>query len=256
MTGDFYQKKKGWLHSLDPRCSILISFLLVVDLFFIGNLTALALVFIGVHVLLWSASIPLKKLFHLWSILIPFMLMILLLWPLFNRQGDTVLLHWRFIVITRESLEEGAVTALRIPIMLLCGYIPLMTHRQNALIRAWVALGVPYRVGLILLLSLRFLPFFRESYVQIEQAQRMRGLNLKKAGLKGRLPMFVSLMVWALRTSENIGYALETRGLGYSDKPTYLVELHFRLIDWLVLAGVLLLSAGTVYTYISTRVAI
>jgi len=254
VTGDFYQRKRGWLHELDPRCSIILSLLLVVDLFFIRSLPVLAAAFVLLHLLLLSASIPLKKIFRLWSLLIPLMLMIMLLWPLFNREGDTVFLQWRFIRITGESLMEGGLTALRLPAMLLCGYIPLMTHRQNGLIRAWVALGVPYRIGLIILLSLRFLPFFRESYLQIEQAQRMRGLNIKKAGLRGRLPMFVSLMVWALRTSENIAYALETRGLGYGDKPSFLVELRFRIRDWLLLAVVLLLSAFLIYTYMSTNV--
>jgi len=249
MTGDFYQPREGWLHRLDPRSCLLMSLILMVAPFLLPGLGEMMIALLLIHLLLISASIPFKTLFRLWKILIPLMLLIILLWPLFSIEGNTVIWEWRRIRITLESLELGVMTALRLPVLLLAGYIPLLTHRQNRLIRGWVSLGVPYRIGLIIMLSLRFLPFFRESYHQIEQAQQMRGLKLKKAGLKGRLPVFVSLIVWALRTSGDISMALETRGLGYSKKPSFLTELKFKWFDWVILLLSATMLAGLIIAF-------
>lgn len=235
MTGDTYQNKQGWLHRLDPRSSLILSFLLVLQVFFLNRPVWVSFALVLIHLLLLTAGISLRTSFRLWKITLPLMLMIFVLWPLFNPSGGKVLWEWSFIRITGESLESGAVTALRLPVLLLASYIPLLTQRQNRLIRGWVGLGIPYRLGLVLLLALRFLPYFRESYQQIEQARQMRGMPVKGGGMKKHLPVMITLIVWALRTSENLSFALETRGLGLEQKPTSLVVLQFRFLDGVVL---------------------
>nr|MDA3849764.1 energy-coupling factor transporter transmembrane component T [Spirochaetaceae bacterium] len=134
MTGDFYQPRRGWLHGLDPRSSLILSFVTVVSLFIISQPQWLLAALLVIHLLLFSARISLKVCLRLWAIILPLMLMIFILWPLFNTQGERVLFHWRFIKITQEALLSGAATTLRLPSLLLASYMPLMTHRQNVLI--------------------------------------------------------------------------------------------------------------------------
>lgn len=244
--GDFYLPKTGWIHRLDPRAAFLSSVVLVVGLFFIPNLVILFPVMLLVHLLLLSARISLGVLLKQWGQFLPLMLMILVLRPLLQRQGETLWFQWRFIEIYREGVMSALLLALRLPLLVILCNVPLMTHRQNVMIRGLVALGLPYRMGLILILSLRFIPYFRESLERIDEAQRMRGLQLKGRGIRRILPKLVTLMVWALRTSQNLSYALETRGLGLSERPSFLVELKWSGRDTLTLLAALGLSAAII----------
>lgn len=243
---DFYQIRQGWIHRLDPRSTFLSSVILLVGLFFIGRLQTLIPVLILLHLIILTARIPLSALMKQWRQFLPLMLFILVLRPLLQRQGETLWFQWRFIEIYKESVLSAVLLALRLPLLVILCNVPLMTHQQNVMIRGFVALGLPYRMGLILILSLRFIPYFRESLERIDEAQRMRGLQLKGKGIRRILPKLVTLMVWALRTSQNLSYALETRGLGLSERPSFLVELEWKARDTAVLLGAMFISGGII----------
>jgi energy-coupling factor transport system permease protein len=73
-------------------------------------LAALALA----HLLLRSAGIPWRRIGGLWRAIAPFIILILILWPIFDQRGSTILVDLGWFRLTVESLGRGLVAATRL----------------------------------------------------------------------------------------------------------------------------------------------
>lgn len=169
------------------------------------------------QLLYWFARIPLLKSIAVYKTLLPVGALMAFLWVLFYPSG-TILFQFWIITITQLSIAQGLVLALRILNIGLVVTLWLYTTDSVAIVQSLVRIGVPYEWGLVLALALRYIPFVQDSYVTISEAQQARGLNLVKT--KGfqrarvMLPIFISMMISALRASDNVAKALQARGLG------------------------------------------
>jgi energy-coupling factor transport system permease protein len=96
------------------------------------------------------------------------------------------------------------------------GLLFLTTTRIEEVADGLRRLGVPYLVGFTLTLAFRLVPVFFESAVTIVQAQRCRGLDLRRGGWITRLrhtaPVIVPVFIGALRRADRMAMALELRG--------------------------------------------
>lgn len=243
---DLYEKRRSWLHRLDPRIKLL----------FVAEMTMLLLVWPSLllsvavlaicHVLMASARIPMARIGSVWRLMLPLTLLVPLLWLPLVPQGTPVLLEFWRVRITLPALLRGLQMAARLDALAFVFFVWLLTTDQRAIVQGFARLGLRYEWGLILSLSLRFLPTLHSTYVQIVDAQRARGLDMHEgsplARARRRLPILVALLVTALRSSETVGRALEARGLGATGvHRTSLHELRMRRPDHLCLAVLLLL---------------
>jgi energy-coupling factor transport system permease protein len=154
------------------------------------------------------------------------------------------------IDITAGSLAQGLLLASRLLALALIFACWLFTTDQSAMVRGFVALRMPYEWGLTLALAMRYLPIFAGLYTQVREAQQARGLDLRQGNLWHRLralqPVLIAMIITALRHSEHLGWALESRALGASGaRRTVFRPLHMARADWLaagVLASVLFLA--------------
>jgi energy-coupling factor transport system permease protein len=116
----------------------------------------------------------------------------------------------------------------------------MFTTSQRDLVRALVKLGLRFDFCLTLAISLRFLPTFSAMIDSIKDAQRARGLDFSKGGLMKRARNYVAVLfptiVSALRTSETLSLALQSRAYGARADRTYLRELKMRPADFAALA--------------------
>ena len=131
-------------------------------------------------------------------------------------------------------------------------FLWLSTTDQRELVAGFVALHMPYSWGLTLTLALRYLPILAGLFQQVVEAQQARGLDLARRGFMARLrayrPVLVALVIGALRHSERLGWALETRALGAPGvvRTTYR-PLRLKPVDRLCLAVLaVVLVAGVV----------
>jgi energy-coupling factor transport system permease protein len=115
-----------------------------------------------------------------------------------------------------EGLRYGLSMGIRLAAFLVTGLLFLTTTRMEEVAYALRRLGVPYLVGFTLTLSFRLVPVFFESAVTIVQAQRCRGLDLRRGGWLARLrrfaPVIVPVFIGALRRADRMAMALELRG--------------------------------------------
>ena len=108
----------------------------------------------------------------------------------------------------------GAVAVLRLLTLVLAAAVVTATTRVTALVAVieWLVsplrvFGVrPARVGLVIAMTLRFIPLVADRAARIREAQAARGAD------RVRLGMVVPLLVQVLRMATTVGEALDARG--------------------------------------------
>jgi biotin transport system permease protein len=108
----------------------------------------------------------------------------------------------------------GALTTLRLLALVLAAAVVTATTRVTALVAVveWLAqplriVGVrPARVGLVIALTLRFIPVVAEQAAHIREAQAARGAERMRIG------MLVPLLIQVLRLAHTLSEALDARG--------------------------------------------
>jgi energy-coupling factor transport system permease protein len=150
-----------------------------------------------------------------------------------------VLLHLGPLRITGEGLIGGLATAMRFAAISFSFIVWLATTDQRALVRSFVRLGMPYKLGMSLTIGLRFIPTFAALFQSVSEAQQSRGLVLEGRGLsraRAMIPILIASLVTALRMSEQLGWTLEARAFGAPTRRTTLYDLSMRAWDWLLVA--------------------
>jgi biotin transport system permease protein len=110
----------------------------------------------------------------------------------------------------------GAVAVLRLLTLVLAAAVVTATTRMTALVAVieWLAsplrvFGVrPARIGLVIAMTLRFIPLVSDRAARIREAQAARGAD------RVRPAMVVPLLVQVLRMATTVGEALDARGAG------------------------------------------
>ena len=244
---DLYQPGDSWLHRLDSRVKLACALCGCVLLLLFKSLVIMVAALLGTHLVLLSAHIARRRIAWVWKMTLPTMGMIAVLWVLLYRGEGRVLLSWWFIEITAYNLAEGMAMALRIGALAFVIFFWLFSTDQATLVRSLVALGLPYEWGLTLGMALRYLPTMANVFRMISDAQQARALNLTTGNplkrARAYIPITVAMLITALRTAQSLSYALESRALGATRQRTYFRRLHFRRIDAVWLAGILVVTA-------------
>jgi biotin transport system permease protein len=110
----------------------------------------------------------------------------------------------------------GAVAVLRLLTLVIAAAVVTTTTRVTALVAVieWLTsplrvFGVrPARIGLVIAMTLRFIPLVADRAARIREAQAARGAD------RVRLAMVVPLLVQVLRMATTVGEALDARGAG------------------------------------------
>jgi biotin transport system permease protein len=116
------------------------------------------------------------------------------------------------LVVT--DLHTGTVAVLRLLTLVLAAAVVTATTRVTALVAVieWLTrplqlVGVrPARIGLVVAMTLRFVPVIAERAARIREAQAVRGAD------RMRLVALVPLLVQVLRLAHTLGEALDARG--------------------------------------------
>lgn len=246
---DFYAPGRSWLHRLDPRIKMaLVAAGSVVTLIWV-NLPLLLLGLLAVHAVLLTAGYPVERLRAVWRAIGPLLVIVIVVWPVFDQSGRT-LLTLGPLEIASQALLTGVATALRLASVSFLFLLWIGTTDARTLVRGFVRLGLPFQWGMALTIGLRFIPTFAGIFVTVSEAQQSRGLvmhgNVVRR-LRQMAPILVSSLVSALRASEQLAMTLESRGFGASRQRTYLRDLHMRPADWIVLTTAVLATAVLVY---------
>ncbi len=222
--GNYYPGDSA-LHSLDPRLKMPALILLTGITFAISTPQAVALHTAGIAALVAAARIPpavfIRGLrYFLWLFIFTAVL------HLFLAPGERIFDHGLLgrLPVTWEGLAQGGLVSWRLLSVIALSALltgtttPLqITHGLEALLSPLARLRFPVQdFALMMMIALRFIPILTEEAQRIWKAQRSRGADLRKGGLRRRaqtllsvvLPVFIGLF----RRADDLALALEARG--------------------------------------------
>ena len=157
--------------------------------------------------------------------------------------------------ITQEQLFYTLNITLKYFVALPMAIIFISTTNPSEFAASLNKIGVSYRAGYAVSLSLRYIPDIQREYREISQAQQARGVELgKKEPISKRVKNVVAilfpLVLASLQKIETISNAMELRGFGKNKKRTWYTLRKFKKADYIIMAiSVLILVASLVVTY-------
>jgi energy-coupling factor transport system permease protein len=257
MTGfvDLYTEADTFLHRMDPRVKIAAVLLLSLLAFLLSSLYYLLVLLAFILLLSYLAKATMSRTMFALKFVLRLMVLIIVLWPIFDPSGTPVLASLGPIKITVPAIVRGLTSAVRVGCLATVWYILMFTTSQRDLVRALVKLGLRFDFGLTLAISLRFFPTFISTIDSITDAQRARGMELERGRLLKRSKNYVSVLVpaivSALRTADTLALALQSRAYGARSDRTFLAEIKMRGTDYVALTVVIgLLIVPLVAKYI------
>ncbi len=244
-----YLDKGTWIHRLDPRSKMISTLIVFAICLCFNHPLYMGAISLGVIALAISA----KVLLNFWRvrfILILLVVFSILLWPFFTK-GTTPLWSLGPLHMSQESLLYGIAMGLRLATFVAAGLIFLSTTRNEELTNGLIRMGIPYPVAFALSTALRLVPTFAGAGATIIQAQMSRGLDLESGSIFSRIgkfiPQAVPLFVYAIRHTNLLAMALESKGFSPESPRTLYYEPQMQKIDYVVLVLVAGILAALIY---------
>jgi energy-coupling factor transporter transmembrane protein EcfT len=132
---------------------------------------------------------------------------------------------------------------MRILTMVLLTTLLLIVTPIDDFVAAMRQVSVPHFIVFIVMTALRFIPTMQHRAEQVLDAQRARGATIDQGGMIRRvrayIPVMVPLLTSGIRMSDDLAAAMINRGYGATKRPTALMTLRARPIDYVAVAGIL-----------------
>ena len=244
-----YLDENTWFHRLDPRTKIIgVVILCLMALTFnhplgVGSVTLLVLM-----IAIGAKALP--NFWRLRFILILLTVFSTVMWPFFA-EGPTLLWSWGPLRISTESLLYGLAMGLRLSTFVGSGLLLLSTTKNEELTNGLIKMKIPYPFAFALSTAFRLVPTFAGAGATIVQAQISRGLDLESGNIFSRagkfIPLAVPLFIYAIRHTNLLAMALESRGFNPEAERTSYLELHMQRADYAVLIVLTLVWLGMLY---------
>jgi energy-coupling factor transport system permease protein len=244
-----YLDKNTWIHRLDPRTKIIGTIILFIACLcfnhplYMGCLT-IGIIFIGI------SSKSEKNIWRLRFLILLLFLFSTVLWPFFLN-GKTPLLIFGLLKLSKESLLYGLAMGIRLSTFVIIGLILLSTTRNEDLTNGLIRMGLPYPIAFAISTALRLVPTFAGAGAIIIQAQISRGLDLESGNIFRRaskfIPQAIPLFIYAIRYTNLLAIALESKGFDPGSKRTLYYEPHMKRIDFIILTILTLFLGFLIY---------
>ena len=252
------------MHKLDPRVKILLALLFTVVVFIVDK-PRVAAGLTACFVILWfAAKMPLKKIagyVKFLSVLVLFLTVLQMLFgpgdhfivkPLFP---DNVPLVGGMGSLKWEGLVLGLVSGLRLMSLILI--LPMLTGTTppHQFAQGLARLGMNYQAAFTVTSSLNLVPALKQEGRVIMDAQKLRGCKSFEEGgfwakLKAYPALAVPLIIAAMRKSQSMAYAMDSRGFGAHPKRTWLEPIKFSSLDfWAGAASVVFCAVALVINF-------
>ena len=240
------------LHRMDPRAKLLGLFLLIVILFWANNVLTNALLFLLAFALILSAKIPFRFFINGLKSMV-FIIAFTTLFQLFATTGGKTLFQFYFLTVTDKGLAKAGVIFCRFILIVVFSTILTLTTTPLSLADAVEKLLTPFKIikvpaheiGLMLSMSLRFVPTLMDDTIRIMNAQRARGVDFGEGNLlqkiRSFIPILIPLFASSFKRADALAIAMEARGYKSGEGRSL-----YRQLKWQVLDSVAILSIAAV----------
>ncbi len=180
------------------------------------------------------------------------LLIIILVQIVFVRTGEPVLSIEKITLIYNDGLLRGVNTGLRY-FIILCSAAVMAGENSRRVIASLTNMKVPYMFAFMLMITLRFLPVFMESFTDAMTSIQLRGIELKKVKIGKKIKLYSYLLLpvvaEAIIKSQELSIAMEARGFGAMKIRTTYYVVHMQKLDYLYFFVLVCISAGVCLAY-------
>lgn len=242
-----YYPSNSFVHKMDARVKLVLCLLYMVGIFFVTSFVEFAFITVFLLALIGFSKVPVRSVFKSVKGIIFLLLFTVILNVFFNKEG-TVLVEWKFIVITDGGLIYAAKMFLRLVYLVVGSSVLMLTTTPVDLTHAIESLLKPLRVikfpahelALIMSLTLSFIPSLIEETDRIIRAQKARGADFDTGGLvkrvKAFVPILIPLLVGGFRRADELANAMNSRCYEGATKRT---QMRVMKLSWRDLVGTL-----------------
>ena len=223
MTFGQYIPTASVIHSLDPRCKILATTLLLTGIFLADHAAVFLLWGVALVALSAASKLPLRLVLGSAR---PVLILVLFtgLLHLFFTDG-TPLVSVGPLVVTREGIRLAAMMSFRLVFLVLfASFLTLTTSPMEladgieSLFSPLVRFGFPaHELAMMMTISLRFIPTLLDEADRIMKAQIARGAMLDQGNffrrLQSFLPVLIPLFVIVFQRAEDLAVWLDFRDI-------------------------------------------
>jgi len=221
----------------DPRTKIIVSLCLSSLGVFVKNpFVLLGITVIGSLLALFFGAHLLKVIKRLKRMLAVF-LAIIVIQSLFIGEGNVLLGFGQIKILTDVGLLRGINFLFRVVIILLSGII-ISTSSENEIIYGLTQWKLPYELGFMTMMGIRFVPVLAEEFKDTMTAIQLRGVDVKALIIKEKIDLYAYILtpvvVGAISKAQALSLSAESRGFGVYDKRTSLIELNPKTRDYIM----------------------
>ena len=246
------------IHQLDPRGKLLSMFLFIFLLFWANNLQTNVLLFAFIFVLMYLTRISVSFYIKGLKSMI-FIIAFTTIFQLFATSQGTILYQWWFFKLTDQGLMQAAIIFCRFILIIFYSTILTVTTTPLSLADAVEKILTPleiikvpaHEIGLMLSMSLRFVPTLVDDTNRIMNAQRARGVDFGEGNLLKRIrsfiPILIPLFASSFKRADALAIAMEARGYKGGEGRTRYRTLQWGVKDTLALLVILCLMLIVFY---------
>ena len=242
------------IHRLDPRSKLLGMILLIVISFWANNPLTNVILFTVSGIFILLSKIPLTFFIKgLQSMF--FLIAFTTIFQLFFITGGEVLYEIGFIKITTYGLEQAGIIFCRFVLIIIFSTLLTLTTMPLSLATAVESLLGPlkrfkvpvHEIGLMLSMSLRFVPTLMDDTIRIMNAQKARGVDFGEGNIvqkvKAMIPILIPLFATSLKRADSLATAMEARGYQGGNGRSQYRQLNWMNRDSIALLFVCVLGA-------------
>ncbi|HFI0480307.1 TPA: energy-coupling factor transporter transmembrane protein EcfT [Streptococcus suis] len=226
------------LHRLDPRSKLLAMFAFLLMIFWANNLITNILLLAFVFGLVMLSRIRLSFFINGLKPMIGIILFTTF-FQVFFTPGATILWEFWIFKLSVEGLQQAGIIFVRFVLIIFFSTLLTLTTTPLSLadgIESGLAplkrLKVPvHEIGLMLSMSLRFVPTLMDDTTRIMNAQRARGVDFNEGNLiqkvKSVIPILIPLFASSFKRADALATAMEARGYQGGEGRT-----KYRILAW------------------------
>ena len=254
----------SFIHRLDPRFKIIITFIFIIMLFTGDSMICLAIGAVYALMAVLLSKIKFKMFVKSIKPIMPFLLITALLNIIFVNSG-TVYFHWKFLKITSGGINVSIIMIIRIVILIAGSSLLTYTTSPITLTDAVERLLSPlkkfkfpvHELAMMMSIALRFIPTLIEETEKIISAQKARGAEFDTGSIINRAKNLVSILIplfiSSFRRADELATAMECRCYCGGEGRTRLRQLKSAPRDYISLAVTVIFLVCVIVVNIITR---
>ena len=215
-----YIPGESFIHKLDPRTKILISFLFIISLFIVDKFTAYIFVVAFLALVVYISKISPK---YLYKGLKPvfFLIALTAILNIFMLREGRLLFELGFIKIYDSGIRTALFMAIRLILLIMGTSVLTLTtspiELTDGIERLLKPIGkqIAHELAMMMTIALRFIPTLIDETDKIMKAQKARGADFESGNIiqkaKSLIPLLVPLFISSFRRADELAMAMEAR---------------------------------------------